>query len=312
MEHSNLSRAAFGALPLFEAAARMESFTKASYEFGLTQPAVSRRIIELERILDTKLFIRKNNKLTLTPNGKILYQALIIGFEPISAALARVSAKKGRNVLKIACGFSFASMWLQPRFERLREHLNGEEIQLVASERLDELDPDEIDIRILWRPEPWEKRKLASIFPETISLVCSPEFAKARNIDVNHNLSLKQLEELPLVSYDHGADEYCSWSSWFSTLGAQHSAIKPGYSYSNFMYAMQATLMGKGVAIGYIPMIVEYLANGDLVCIGSSVHYRDEAVFLEYNPEALSSVVSEKLLSWFKSEAEDEKERWSQ
>ncbi|MBL4644898.1 MAG: LysR family transcriptional regulator [Rhizobiales bacterium] len=305
MVKQSIVRAAFGALPLFEAAARLKSFTKASRELGLTQPAVSRRILELERILDAKLFVRRSNKLSLTPKGKVLFQAVKLGFDPIAAAISKVSTTKEQSVLTIACGFSFASMWLQPRFELLRECLSGQEIQLVAAERLDELNPDEIDIRILWRPQSWRERELIPIFPEEVSLVCSPEFAKANDIDPSHDLGFDQLQKLRLISYDHGAEEYCDWSSWFSTLGERDSTISPGYIYSNFMYAIQATLMGKGIAIGFIPLIAEYLKNGDLLCIGNVVHHRDEAIFLEYNSDALSPARASKLISWFNSQSED-------
>ncbi len=305
MENRDVIRAIFGALPLFEAAARLRSFTGASREFGLTQPAVSRRIIEMERILGARLFLRQNNTLTLTAKGKTLFQAMTSGYDPMVSAIQDISATRQKKTLRIACGFSFASMWLQPRFELLRECLKSQEIQLVATETLDELDPNDIDMRILWRPDAWPGRTLVPILPEDICLVCSPGFAIANGIDTGHDLSFEQLQTLPLISYDHGAEEYCDWPSWFSRLSDQAPLTSPGYTYSSFMYAIQAALMGKGIAIGFMPMIAEYIENGDLQCIGDVLHYRDEALFFEYVPDALSPAITTKLLNWFNDQRTD-------
>ena len=259
----------------------------------------------MERILGARLFLRQNNTLTLTAKGKVLFQAMTSGYEPIVSAIQEISATKQKNTLKIACGFSFASMWLQPRFELLRECLSRQEIQLVATETLDELDPNEIDIRILWRPEAWPGRTLVPILPEDICLVCSAGFARANDIDIRHDLSFEQLQKLPLISYDHGAEEYCNWPSWFSRLSDQTPLTSPGYTYSSFMYAIQAALMGKGIAIGFMPMIADYVQNGDLQCIGDILHYRDEALFIEYDLDGLSPATTAKLLNWFKDQRTD-------
>lgn len=53
----------------FEAAARLESFSKAADELHITQAAISRQIRGLEEDLGLKLFIRRNRAVFLTEEG---------------------------------------------------------------------------------------------------------------------------------------------------------------------------------------------------------------------------------------------------
>ena len=64
-----------GALVLFEAAARLESFTLAAGELGVTQAAVSRQVKALEQELGVALFARGHRRVTLTPSGQVLASA---------------------------------------------------------------------------------------------------------------------------------------------------------------------------------------------------------------------------------------------
>lgn len=58
------------ALPVFEEAARLKSFTRAGERLGMAQPSVSRSIANLENHLDTQLFARRHNRLWLTQSGR--------------------------------------------------------------------------------------------------------------------------------------------------------------------------------------------------------------------------------------------------
>lgn len=61
-------------LRIFEAVANLGSFTLAARELGITQPAVSQNIAELERQLDHPLFIRERGHVSLTDKG-ILFKS---------------------------------------------------------------------------------------------------------------------------------------------------------------------------------------------------------------------------------------------
>ena len=59
-------------LEYFLMAAREENITKAAALLHITQPTLSRQLMQLEDELGVKLFIRKNHSIVLTPQGQLL------------------------------------------------------------------------------------------------------------------------------------------------------------------------------------------------------------------------------------------------
>lgn len=58
-------------LRIFVTVAQCGNFTAASRELGISQPAVSQNIAELEKELDTRLFDRSRASVSLTDKGKL-------------------------------------------------------------------------------------------------------------------------------------------------------------------------------------------------------------------------------------------------
>ena len=61
-------------LKVFQSVAKNLSFTKASQELYISQPAISKHIQELEAYYQTRLFDRQGNKISLTEAGKLLLE----------------------------------------------------------------------------------------------------------------------------------------------------------------------------------------------------------------------------------------------
>ena len=58
-------------LKVFVAVAQQKSFTRAAAVLGISQPAVSQHVSELERQLSVKLFERLHGETVLTDAGKV-------------------------------------------------------------------------------------------------------------------------------------------------------------------------------------------------------------------------------------------------
>lgn len=61
-------------LKAFYSVARNLSFTKASQELFVSQPAVTKHVRELESLYSVRLFDRKGNSISLTEAGKLLME----------------------------------------------------------------------------------------------------------------------------------------------------------------------------------------------------------------------------------------------
>lgn len=292
-----------GALPAFESAARLMSFTKAARELGLTQPAVSRRISKLERQLEVAVFQRDNNTLELTLEGRKLLAAVELGLGHLNKVVSQIAERSKERKLTIACGFSFAAMWLQPRFTKFRHMLEGLDVHLIASEYPDDLNPDMIDIRILWLDKAWPGRDMRLLFSEGVCAVCNASFAEAHELTTDGATSLWKLSELPLLHCNFAEPSHLDWITWFSFQGFDYMPPDPVYFYDNYQFAVQAALDGEGVVFGYSVLIRDLLARGSLVQVGPTVHQRDANLFIEFEPDRISKARRDKIYDWMRREA---------
>ena len=61
-------------LKVFQSVAKNLSFTKASQELFVSQPAITKHIQELESTYQARLFDRQGSKISLTEAGKLLLE----------------------------------------------------------------------------------------------------------------------------------------------------------------------------------------------------------------------------------------------
>ena len=78
ISESNLNR-----YRLFCAVAECESISRAAEMNYISQPAISKAITKMEESLGTQLFVRNHRGVTLTDEGKLLYEQLKIAFDII-------------------------------------------------------------------------------------------------------------------------------------------------------------------------------------------------------------------------------------
>lgn len=82
-------------LNIFMAVIREGSFTKAAKSLGISQPAVSQNIAEIERELDLHLFERSKTEMNLTADGakfKEYAEQILYWYDAASQAFRKVSS----------------------------------------------------------------------------------------------------------------------------------------------------------------------------------------------------------------------------
>ena len=91
-------------IKVFMTVVREGSFTKAASSLGVSQPAVSQNIAELEKATGVKLFERLRSEVRLTPQGEIFmdyarrivdsYDSVTGMFSPLPSTVVRISASE--------------------------------------------------------------------------------------------------------------------------------------------------------------------------------------------------------------------------
>lgn len=143
----------------FAAVMKSGTASRAAEVLGVTQPAISRSIAELERVVGFALFARIRNRLVPTPEARLLYrdvEAAFRGIDTIRASAARIR-DRGSGEIRVA-SLSALSLSLVPKAVRIfrEKHpdirvtlhvlLSREVRDLIASGEFDVgLAADEID-----------------------------------------------------------------------------------------------------------------------------------------------------------------------
>ncbi len=99
------------------------SFTKAAEAIGNNQPNITRIINNLESELDTQLFIRSRQGVTLTPSGKSLFQHVAIAVEQLKTAEEEIleEQKLQLGLITISTSEIALRLLLLPYLQRFKE-----------------------------------------------------------------------------------------------------------------------------------------------------------------------------------------------
>jgi len=120
------------ALHDFALVAETGSLTAAAARLNVTQPAISRRLRELEATLGTALLRRGANAVMLTEAGARYANAVRGALDALRSATAELGAG-AQGPLRVRAYTTWALRWLIPRLPRFRAQHPGIEIELVTS-----------------------------------------------------------------------------------------------------------------------------------------------------------------------------------
>lgn len=140
----------------FLATAEEGSFSGGARVLGLTQPTLGRQVAALEQDLGVLLFERIGRSLELTPSGlELLDHVRIMGDAAHRVSLAASGQSQTiEGVVRITATNVFAAYLLPPAIDRLHEIAPKLELEIVASNRIRDLQRREADIAIRHvRPE---------------------------------------------------------------------------------------------------------------------------------------------------------------
>ena len=282
------------ALPVFEEAARVNSFTRAAKTLGMAQPSVSRFIANLEEQLGVVLFDRRHNKVSLTPEGEQFFEATKLGLGHIRLAIENLDKTVAANILTILCTQDFAHLWFLSRRSSLMAHLPGYEIHLSTTDTLADQSSQNSDIEILFGRGDWKNKESHLLFDEVVFAACSPGFASHHNL-TGPNLTLQSIQDLPLLVQDRGEMGWMDWQSWFTYFGGEFVFSKDQYIFNNYALALLAAMEGKGIALAWDGLTDSHLSNNWLVALDGMRIRTGRGYHLVFSP---SNPVAEGLRHW--------------
>jgi LysR family glycine cleavage system transcriptional activator len=266
MEHidrpNGRMRVSLTALEIFEAAGCARNFTSAAHFLGMSQPALSHRIRQLEQELGMPLFRRGHRGVSLTHEGEELLSVCSRSLGEIRQAITRLSRAKDDAKVLIATDFAFASFWIMPRLPDFQRSLPQVEISVLATQDAAREAPEDVDLAIYLAERREETDQRAILFPEEALPVCSPDYL-ARHGPL---ASTDELLARPLLHLAGPSDApWLTWRQWFERIGLTYAPRSTQMTLSNYMLVIQAALSGRGICLGWRGLVDEALSEGQLV-----------------------------------------------
>jgi len=246
------------ALRAFEATARHLSFTRAALELHLTQTAISHQIKDLERLLETQLFERRQAGVALTESGFEYLESIRPALAMIGAASDRVSNTRGDR-LQIICLTAFAVKCLLPALHEFRSAHPDIEIRLTPVGGTDRANHFDADIGIWYGANTLQGFEVHRLSVDQVFPVCSPALIAGDKL--SHPRDLKRYTILRSVS-PIIEDE---WPAWIQHACHEPVSFNKEMSFSGLFLALEAAVNGLGICMGRLALVQEALRNKSLI-----------------------------------------------
>ncbi|WP_092130145.1 LysR substrate-binding domain-containing protein [Polaromonas sp. YR568] len=251
----------------FESAARHLSFTAAAEELCITQSAVSKQVKSLEDALSTVLFLRGGKGLSLTPEGRQLFEAARNSLAQLASAVDRLLAAD-RVSVSVSTTPSFAALWLAPKLAQFQQMEPAIDVRVDASEARANLEREGLDMAVRLSQVLPDDPAPPHLLQEQALLVAAPEVAARIH-------AADGILQTPLLVYYDPATRFpwMSWPAWYERLGLKQSAQQPCLYFSQYEHVLTAAVQGAGIAIGRTPLVLPLLRSGQLQVVlpGESV-----------------------------------------
>ena len=235
----------FRQLEIFEAIARLSSFTRASEELHLTQPTVSMQMKKLTDIVGAPLVEQVGKKVLLTEDGRELAQASREIFAILDRYSMSVAQRRGLEKGKLRLMAITTASYFAPRllgeFSKLHPGIdvslrvtNKEQVLASMADNLDDLyllgtPPEEIDV------------VATPIMDNPIVVLAAPDHPLAKK----KRLSLKQLAQEPWIMREAGSGTRKAIEKLFLDQGLE---IRPRLELGSNEAIKQAILAGLGIS----------------------------------------------------------------
>lgn len=253
----------------FLSVARLGSITAAAEELFLTQGAVSKQVLELEKYVGNDLFTRTAQGLRLTASGRTLFDRV----SPLVSDLADAfgHAKAARSTINISVLPTFGAEIVTPNLSAF--HAENPSLMLNLFSAVGEVDLDKqgLDAAIVLGEPRGNAHRIEPLFVP----ILYPYIAPALLHGAPPGLAvLQHCKLIGLITME------TAWPDYFAQLGIPFDPSMVSTNHSLLTTSAQAVISGYGIA-----MLPDYLAHqfaraGTMVRVSNEAYRGSKSYFL--------------------------------
>ncbi len=284
------------ALRAFEGVAKHGSFTAAANALLISQSALSRHVIALERLTGVQLFERRPHALTLTKAGQHLLPAVIKSFDRLEYALddIRSDGAPAQRTLRVQMPPTFAVQLAVPILRDFRRMSTEVDIDLISPHGVGP-PLGEIDVAVVYSQPTVTDLVSDLLWPVRTTILCHPDIAAAhRGQDLATFIEQNEIVHVRIAE----RPRHHTWSQFMRAHGLTGVNIERGLVFDTAVLAAQYALGGQGIALEDPNLFSEELAAGRLVRPFDATLDDGYGYYLTTHPDGLGDTAIALFRSW--------------
>ena len=284
---------------VFEVCGRLLSFTSAARELGVTQPAVSLAIRQMEQAIGFKLFNRHHRRIELTTAGSAMHAEVSASLHRIQQTASRLARQAEPSTVTLAVSTAFADYWFIPRLSRLHQLHPRIDLRLQVVDQDVELEDKNLSLGIRRGQGHWPGYSSAPIAAEEILAVASAAYLARSQIPTEVD-AIKCKE---LIHLEEPFRPRPTWQEWFGALGCEYRERGEGLRLNDYALVIQAAMSGEGIALGWRHIVAPLLERGLLVDVCEKSWSTGEAFYLIWSDKTELTPAAARVRDWVLVEA---------
>jgi DNA-binding transcriptional LysR family regulator len=284
------------AVRAFEAVARHGSFTGAAHSLQISQSALSRHVISIEKLIGVQLFERRPHALVLTRAGHHLLPAVTKAFDRLEHSLEEIHGADAAplRTLRVQMPPTFAVHVAVPILREFRRANPEIEIDLVSQYDVGP-PPSDVDVAVVYSKPAVSEYVSDLLWPVRLSVLCHPQLA-ARHEGSDLATFVRDNELIHVRIAD--LPRHHLWTRLAQEQRLTGLNCERGLVFDTALLAVQYASSGTGLALVDVNLFAEDLRAGRLVRPFDVTLDDGYGYYLVTHPEALSDTAVALFRSW--------------
>jgi DNA-binding transcriptional LysR family regulator len=219
-------------------------------------------VAALEGALGAKLLVRGHRSIRFTEEGERLFKAADLALLQLQQVWDSLDRRNGSRPVTLTASIGVVGLWLLPRLGALNAALPEVDVRIATSNRLVDLQAENVDIAIRYCAEDSAPPGAERLFGESLVPVAHPSLqlkGRAPGAVVRDHL---------LLEFDEPKRPWLQWADKLQALGLADVKPRGFLRFNQYDQLIHAATSGRGVALGRAELVEPLIQAGSLEALG--------------------------------------------